>query len=89
MKEVLHHNKDLDLTYIVLDVRNNTRENVSCSRRLFFNKHLLEIGSICVMIGDSIKLTFSTKQDEDIIPFAAFEYVVQAGGLMNKDQFSK
>jgi len=60
VKEVLHHNKDLDLTHMVVDVRNTTRDKFT-QKRLYFNKEILSIGYIPCTVNDNIKLTFSTK----------------------------
>jgi len=86
VKQCFHHHKDLDLSYLILDVRNTTRESISCNRRLFFNKEIYPIGFISVMLGDTIKLTFSVKKDENVTPFAIYEFTLESGGLTSADK---
>jgi hypothetical protein len=76
VKQCFHHHKDLDLSHLVLDVRNTTRENISCNRRLFFNKEIFPVGFISVMLGDTVKLTFSSKKDDSLTPFASYEFLM-------------
>jgi len=86
VRQCFHHHKDLDLSYLTLDVRNTTRENISCNRRLFFNKEIYPIGFISAMLGDTVKLTFSVKKDEDVTPFAIYEFTLQSGGLTSSEK---
>ena len=88
VKQCFHHHKDLDLSHLVLDVRNTSRENISCNRRLFFNKEILPVGFISLMLGDTVKLTFSSKKDDSLSPFAQYEFQMQSGGLMSTDKLS-
>lgn len=73
VKEVMHHPKELDLTHLVCDIKNVTREK-HASRRLYFNKEIFSIGYIPCFVQDKIKLTFSVKQAEELIPFQTFEF---------------
>jgi hypothetical protein len=69
VQEVLHHKKDLDLTHVVLEIRNTNRDKYT-QKRLYFNKEIYSIGYVPCTVKDNIKLTFSTKQDDSFISFA-------------------
>lgn len=60
VKEVLHHNTELDKVHMLVDIRNTTRDKHS-QKRVYFNKEILPIGYIPCTVNDSFKLTFSTK----------------------------
>jgi hypothetical protein len=60
VKEVMHHPKELDVTHLVCDVRNITRDKHT-SKRLYFNKEIYPVGYIPCHVADKLKITFSVK----------------------------
>jgi len=53
VKETLHHNKDLDTSTLFCELKNLTRPS-QVQKRLFFNKQILEIGYLQVMLYDKL-----------------------------------
>lgn len=89
VKEALNHDPALDVMHLVCDVRNTARDKHS-QKRIYFNKEILPMGQIACTLNDTIRLTFCTKHDDDIAPFASFDFRVLADGLeqISKDQLS-
>ena len=83
----MQHDPQLDLMHIVCDIRNTARDKQS-SKRVYFNKEILPIGQVACTLNDTIKLTFSTKQDEEVRPFASFDFRVLEHGLEQITQLS-
>ena len=57
-------------------MRNTTRDKTT-QKKLYFNKEILPIGFVPCTLKDNIKIIFSTKtNDQDVVPFASFDFVV-------------
>jgi len=46
-RQVMHHNKELDTSKIVLTIHNRTRETLQ-QKKLAFNKEILNLGNVSV-----------------------------------------
>jgi hypothetical protein len=82
VKQVMHHNKELDITKMILVVKNTSQDKL-CQKKLFFNREMLNIGYVPIAFGDNVVLTFHTKSDDDqLVSFSSFEFRVETTGLV-------
>ena len=63
-KQVMHHNKELDIAKMILTIKNLTKDK-SCQKKVFFNREMLNLGCVPITLGDTLALTFHNKGEDD------------------------
>lgn len=64
VKQVMHHNKELDTSKMILTIKNVTQDK-ACQKKIFFNREMLNLGYVPIALGDTLALTFHNKNEDD------------------------